>query len=324
MNRFAPSDVPEPHYIAMYGGTGVGKSTFVNDASGIDSMPVGHDLPSCTQQVMASETFKLDGQDIVLFDTPGFDDTTISDADTLKRIAEFLESMYRRGIKLKGLVYLHRITDMRMTGASARTYRLLRNLCGAENLSNVVIVTNMWSDPPTEDELLRERQLQTDFFRSALDEGAQMMRREHPGQQSAHKILRALLPKPAVHPKLPVELGMGIPLQETEAGRMVRAEIEAKLSKQDQELKDLREEIKTLVTDSNSKAQRELEQYRERKEREMTLLRAQLASLTMEIEEGRRFWEGQFEDMRARRIQAMRLAEEQGDTGRFSTIGRDY
>ncbi|KDN37337.1 hypothetical protein RSAG8_10225, partial [Rhizoctonia solani AG-8 WAC10335] len=317
MDRFVPSDAPEPHYIAMYGGTGVGKSTFVNDASGTDSMPVGHDLPSCTQQVMASETFKLDGQDIVLFDTPGFDDTTISDADTLKRIAEFLESMYRRGIKLKGLVYLHRITDMRMTGASARTYRLLRSLCGAKNLSNVVIVTNMWSDPPTEDELLRERQLQGEFFKSALDEGAQLMRREHPGQQSAHAVLRALLPKPAIHPQLPVELGRvelgrGIPLQETEAGRMVRAEIEAKMSKQDQELKDLREEIKALVIESNSKAQRPLGQYRERKEGEMTLLRSQLASLTMEIEEGRRFWEGQFEDMRARRIQAMRLAEEQG------------
>ncbi|KAG8733348.1 hypothetical protein FRC11_006952 [Ceratobasidium sp. 423] len=297
MNRFESSDVPEPHYIAMYGGTGVGKSTFVNDATGTDSMPVGHDLPSCTNQVMASEIFKLDGQDIVLFDTPGFDDTTISDADTLKRIAEFLESM---------------ITDMRMTGASARTYRLLRSLCGAKNLSNVVIVTNMWSDPATEDELLRERQLQGDFFKSALDDGAQIMRREQPGQQSAHVILRALLPRPAVHPQLPVELGRGIPLQETEAGRIVRAEIEAKLSKQDQELKELRDEIKSLVTESNLKAQRELEQYRERKEREISLLREQLATLTMEITEGRRFWEGQFEDMRLKRIQAMRLAEEQG------------
>ncbi|KAH7339987.1 P-loop containing nucleoside triphosphate hydrolase protein [Rhizoctonia solani] len=313
MDRFAPSDVPEPHYIAMYGGTGVGKSTFVNDASGTDVMPVGHDLPSCTQQVMASETFKVDGQDVVLFDTPGFDDTTISDADTLKRIAEFLESMYRRGIKLKGIVYLHRITDMRMTGASARTFRLLRSLCGAKNLSNVIIVTNMWSDPPTEDELLRERQLQSDFFKSALDDGALIMRREHPGQQSAHGILRALLPKPAVDLLIQEELYKGVPLPETEAGRMVRAEIEAKLSKQDQELKDLREEIKALVMDSNTKAERELEQYRERKEREMSLLRAQLASLTMEIEEGRRFWEGQFEDMRTRRVQAMRLAEEQGE-----------
>ncbi|CAE6352832.1 unnamed protein product [Rhizoctonia solani] len=324
MDRFAPSEVPEPHYIALYGGTGVGKSTFVNDASGTGSMLVGHDLPSCTNEVVASETFTVDGEEIVLFDTPGFDDTTISDADTLKRIAEFLETMYRRGIKLKGIVYLHRITDMRMTGASARTYRLLRSLCGAKNLSNVVIVTNMWSDPPTEDELLREQQLKSVFFKSALDDGAQLMRREHPDQRSAHAVLRALLPRAAIHPQLPIELGEGISLQDTEAGRIVKAEIEAKLSKQDGELQELRDEIRALVEERNLKAQRELDQYRERKEREMLSLRAQLASLTMEIEEGRRFWEAQFEDMRARRIQAMRLAEDQGDIGRFPTVGRDY
>jgi predicted GTPase len=56
-------------------------------------MLVGHDLHSCTAEVVASRPFNVDGESIVLFDTPGFDDTTISDADTLKRIAEFLESM---------------------------------------------------------------------------------------------------------------------------------------------------------------------------------------------------------------------------------------
>ncbi|KAF8684217.1 50S ribosome-binding GTPase [Rhizoctonia solani] len=287
-------------------------------------MPVGHDLPSCTNQVVASETFTIDGQEIVLFDTPGFDDTTLSDADTLKRIAEFLETMYRRGIKLKGIVYLHRITDMRMTGASARTYRLLRSLCGSKNLANVVIVTNMWSDPPTEDEILREQQLRSNFFKSALEDGAQLLRREHLGQTSAHEVLRTLLPKAAMHPQLPVELSEGIPLQDTEAGRIVRAEIEAKLSKQDEELQELRDEIRAMVVDRNLKAERELDEYRGRKEREMSLLRQQLASLTVEIEEGRKFWEGQFEDMRTRRIQAMRLAEEQNDIGRFSTTGKDY
>ncbi|GAB1527492.1 hypothetical protein RhiTH_010667 [Rhizoctonia solani] len=272
-------------------------------------MPVGHDLPSCTNQVVASETFTVDGQEIVLFDTPGFDDTTLSDADTLKRIAEFLETM---------------ITDMRMTGASARTYRLLRSLCGSKNLANVVIVTNMWSDPPTEDEILREQQLRSNFFKSALEDGAQLLRREHLGQTSAHEVLKTLLPKAAMHPQLPVELSEGIPLQDTEAGRIVRAEIEAKLSKQDEELQELRDEIRAMVVDRNLKAERELDEYRGRKEREMSLLREQLASLTLEIEEGRKFWEGQFEDMRTRRIQAMRLAEEQNDIGRFSTTGKDY
>jgi len=36
--------------------------------------------------------FNLDGRRVVLFDTPGFDDTTQSDADVLRTIAAFLEA----------------------------------------------------------------------------------------------------------------------------------------------------------------------------------------------------------------------------------------
>ncbi|QRV94468.1 50S ribosome-binding GTPase [Ceratobasidium sp. AG-Ba] len=297
----------------MYGGTGVGKSQFVNDAAGRPDMSVGHDLRSCTQIVAASQPFVLDGQNIVLFDTPGFDDTTMSDADTLKRIAEFLETMYRRGMKLKGLVYMHRITDMRMAGASARTYRLLRNLCGTANLSNVVICTNMWSNPPTEDELRREAQLETEFFKVALENGAKMVRRSRPGMETAHDVLRVLLPKaPTVLEVTSDVVDRGMRLQDTEAGKFVEAELRFKLDKQEQELQEIKAEIATSLAENDLKFRNELEKLRAKKENDMSTLSRQLASLGVEVEEGRKFWEGQFEDMRARRVQAMRLADEQG------------
>jgi hypothetical protein len=211
---------------------------------------------------------------------------------------------------------------MRMMGASARTFRLLRSLCGAKNLANVVIVTNMWSDPPTEDELLREEQLRTEFFKPALDSGAQMMRREQLGMQSAHAVLRALLPRTPKVLEIQRDLvDRGVPLPQTDAGRLVEAELRFKLDKQAQELRDLRYEIEEALGESNMRAQRELQKYQERKEKEMGLLQEQLASLSVEIEEGKRFWEGQFEDMRARRIQAMRLAEEQGEPHPLSRKG---
>ncbi|QRV79838.1 50S ribosome-binding GTPase [Ceratobasidium sp. AG-Ba] len=297
----------------MYGGTGVGKSQFVNDATGRPDMSVGHDLRSCTQKVAASQPFVLDGQNIVLFDTPGFDDTTMSDADTLKRIAEFLESMYRRGMKLKGLVYMHRITDMRMAGASARTYRLLRNLCGTANLSNVVICTNMWSNPPTEDELRREAQLETEFFKVALENGAKMVRRPSLGMETAHDVLRVLLPKaPTVLEVTSDVVDRGMRLQDTEAGKFVEAELRFKLAKQEQELQELKHEIANSLAENDLKFRNELEKFRAKKESDMSTLSRQLASLGVEVEEGRRFWESQFEDMRARRVQAMRLTDEQG------------
>ncbi|KAG8767628.1 hypothetical protein FRC12_006136 [Ceratobasidium sp. 428] len=321
----SPRPTEEMSFIAMYGGTGVGKSTFVNDATGRNDMPVGHDLHSCTQTVAASQPFVLDGQNVVLFDTPGFDDTTMSDADTLKRIAEFLETMYRKGMKLKGLVYLHRITDVRMMGASARTFRLLRSLCGTESLSNVVIVTNMWSDPPTEDELMREIQLKNDFFKSAIENGAQMMRRLEPGKQTAHDILRALIPKQAKTLQLPRELvEEGKTLQETEAGKVVEAELRFKLEKQEKELRELKDELTAALADNDAKFKSQLETYRLKKEGDMSMLRHQLASLNIEIEEGKKFWELQFDDIRAKRIQTIKLTEEQANMGYSSTIGRDF
>lgn len=197
-------------------------------------------------------------------------------------------------------------------GAGARTYRLLRKLCGTETLANVTIVTNMWSNPPTEEEILREQQLKNDFFKGALDNGAHMMRRLEPGKQTAHDVLRSLLPNVPQHTKLQKELANGMKLQDTEAGREVEMKLRSILEKQENELRELRTEIAHALRESDSRAQRELQQYRERKEKDMKLLRDQLKSLGMEIEEGKRFWERQFDDIRTKRTQAIRLAEEQG------------
>jgi len=48
------------------------------------------DLESCTEEVQLADEFVLDGRRAVLIDTPGFDDTTKSDTDILKKIAAFL------------------------------------------------------------------------------------------------------------------------------------------------------------------------------------------------------------------------------------------
>jgi len=47
-------------------------------------------LESCTDEVQLADEFTLGGRRIVLIDTPGFDDTTKSDTDVLKMIADFL------------------------------------------------------------------------------------------------------------------------------------------------------------------------------------------------------------------------------------------
>ena len=47
-------------------------------------------LESCTAEVQLSDVFTLDGREVLLVDTPGFDDTSKSDTEILQTIAAFL------------------------------------------------------------------------------------------------------------------------------------------------------------------------------------------------------------------------------------------
>lgn len=78
--------------VAVMGPTGSGKSSFINAASGTAKNKVGHKLKSETNDVQTTE-FELDPHNhVMLIDTPGFDDTKLSDADVLQKIANFMQS----------------------------------------------------------------------------------------------------------------------------------------------------------------------------------------------------------------------------------------
>ena len=62
---------------------------FINLASG-SGLRIGMGLESCTAKVQLANQFALDGRPVTLIDTPGFDDTIMSDTDVLKMIAAFL------------------------------------------------------------------------------------------------------------------------------------------------------------------------------------------------------------------------------------------
>jgi predicted GTPase len=73
------------------GPTGSGKTSFVNLASG-SNLQVGQDLESCTLDVQTSVPFELDGRKVTLVDTPGFDDTNMSEVDVLRKIIDYLST----------------------------------------------------------------------------------------------------------------------------------------------------------------------------------------------------------------------------------------
>ncbi|CAE7189176.1 unnamed protein product [Rhizoctonia solani] len=279
-----------PILIALFGATGVGKSTFANDASGGD-LGVGRGLHSWTKEVQKSPAFRIDGRSVVLLDTPGFDDEEISDVGTLKQIAGYLSANYGEGQILSGIIYLHRITDNRMGGANARTFNLFRKMCGTQTLKNVIIATNMWSNPPTDIQKRREQQLQSDFFKEALDGGARIVRRDTPGRESAHRIVRQLIGQAPLPLRIDVELSVEKKeLHDTEAGIAVEARLLDRVNKQQDAIEEARRDLQNALkerAESTAKRQAEFE----KEEREMAELKQQIDSLRRGMEEERKeYW----------------------------------
>ena len=66
------------------------------------------------------------------------------------------------GILLNGLVYLHRIIDPRISGTARSNMRLFRELCGNDNLNNVVLGTTFWTAVDDGVGQKREKQLLAD------------------------------------------------------------------------------------------------------------------------------------------------------------------
>ncbi|KAF9490358.1 hypothetical protein BDN71DRAFT_1434733 [Pleurotus eryngii] len=242
---------PDEVVIAVMGATGSGKTTFINTASG-SALRVGSGLMSCTSAVQASKPFPFDGRTIRLIDTPGFDDTTRTDTDVLTMIAAFLSSTYQHGVKLSGVIYIHRISDFRMGGTSTRNFRMFRELCGDPTLRNVVIVTNMWGEVSLDVGQAREEELKNRdiFFKPVLGKGAQMKRHDNTFD-SACTIMRCIAFKASLALRIQRELvDEEKDITETAAGAELCRELHEQAMRYKAEQRQLQDEMKKGIFSS--------------------------------------------------------------------------
>lgn len=85
---------------------------------------------------------------VYLIDTPGFDDTSRSDIDVLREIAGWLTASYSNRVFPHGIIYLHRISDVRMQGSAKKNLLMFKKLCGDDALRKVVLTTTIWYKVP--------------------------------------------------------------------------------------------------------------------------------------------------------------------------------
>ncbi|KAF8133163.1 hypothetical protein K438DRAFT_1998216 [Mycena galopus ATCC 62051] len=182
-------------FIAVMGIGKSGKSTFINLATRSKNLRVGLSGDSCTGAVEAARPLELDGRQVVLLDTPGFDHSHKSDVEVLRNIALELETKYRQGIKLHEIIYLYRISDVRVSNAAEQDFLGLRRLCGNKSDRNIVILTNMWDRVNAEIGRRGAGDLQflDDLFTPALEEGARLMHHTDGTVDLVHTIVRSMI-----------------------------------------------------------------------------------------------------------------------------------
>ncbi|KAJ3455218.1 hypothetical protein MRS44_013818 [Fusarium solani] len=266
---------PEDRFIAVMGMTGSGKSTFISHLTNGDAR-VGHDLSSLYSGTtdMESFPFDMDGRKIHLIDTPGFDDTYRTDSEVLKEIAFWLRQTYKKNVKLSGIVYLHPITNTRITGSVHKNLRLFERLCGDETLKTVVLATTMWNQEDAHKFEKRQEQLKTNqnFWGDMVSRGSAVFRHNN-NRQSAVDIVTYILDQ-NMNTVLQIQREMvdgKKTLDETSAGQMLgqdldnkRQRIESRLRENERELDQALEEgdPKTIdmATGDQDRLKRQLEE----------------------------------------------------------------
>ncbi|KAF4965618.1 hypothetical protein FSARC_6605 [Fusarium sarcochroum] len=137
--------------VLVMGLTGAGKSTFIERLTDQDA-GIGHTLMSETSR-LGLYCHVFGNRRVFLVDTPGFDDSRCMDTAIFKDIAFLLSQAYINGVRLGGILYLHRITDNRATGSAMRSFQLLHKICGIEGAKFARLVTTMWDEISVESSL---------------------------------------------------------------------------------------------------------------------------------------------------------------------------
>ncbi|KAI1770793.1 P-loop containing nucleoside triphosphate hydrolase protein [Hypoxylon cercidicola] len=252
--------------------TGSGKTTFISKVTGRPDLKIGHDLTSCTQEIQVVET-TLDGLTVHLVDMPGFSDTYLSDTEILEMIAEYLAAAYSKKIRLSGIIYLHPISDNRVTHHATKNLGMFQKLTGEKNLKNVALTTTMWDKVTQEEGAKREQELQTKFWNIPIALGAKYSR--HDGTDlSAKQIASMLVKNKPFYLQLQEEMGGGhMALRDTAAGREIMLEISQMKERHQAEIADMKEMLLRTSEEGNKAAVAALEQHYQKmlKDMEKTL-----------------------------------------------------
>ncbi|KAM0209048.1 hypothetical protein ACHAQD_011362 [Fusarium lateritium] len=241
--------------IAVMGITGSGKSTFISKLVE-DNVIIGHQLKSCTSEISSFRFKHPSGRQVLLIDTPGFNDDNLSDRQVLEKISGYLASMYKRKIYLNGIIYMHRITDVRLGGSSKRNIMMFKRLCGDKFYPRVALVTTRWEELESKQVGIdRESELvsKEDWWGHMYNKGSKLIRHKN-NTGSALEIIETLLQIQG-HETLAIQRELvdeKKDLIKTAAGQEVNRELEEATKRYEDNLNALKADIDVAMRDKDA------------------------------------------------------------------------
>jgi hypothetical protein len=210
-----------------------------------------------------------------LIDTPGFDDTNLSDVQVLQNIAHWLSLSFKNGVKLSGIIYLHRITEPRMTGSIRRNLLMFKKLCGENSFRSVILATTWWSNIEEAKGVSHEQELinKDEWWGQMTKRGSRVFRHtgSHAGENtgsrdSALALIGYIL---SLHRRVTLDIqdeiiNKGQDIEDTAAARELNADIIRERIKHQAELEAMRVSMAEAMAEHDEELRRSLkEEYDE-------------------------------------------------------------
>jgi hypothetical protein len=159
-----------------------------------------------------------------------------------------------------GVIYIHRISDRRLTGITKQNFGVFRELCGDEALMNAILVTNMWEEVSLGVGEICEQELIREFFKPVLNKGAQLAC-HHNTATSAHDIIRRIMRNRLITLQIQRELvDEGKDIYDTAAEEVANRECNEQIRHHQAEFERACEEMSREMQRKNEETRRELEE----------------------------------------------------------------
>ncbi|KAF9446697.1 hypothetical protein P691DRAFT_170029 [Macrolepiota fuliginosa MF-IS2] len=177
-------------------------------------------------------------QRLVLAYFADFDD--VNNVAVLQGISHWLKATYERGLRLTGILYTHRISDIAPKIWNLKDLFIFGRLCGDRALARTVIVTTMWNEVDKSKGESHERMMIEISWEEMLKRGCRIARFDDTFR-SATGILDKLIDSDGEKEPLLVQeelVDLKMLWNETQAGRLLYASWHVALKEDKARLKD--------------------------------------------------------------------------------------